>query len=139
MLVVLDSNVLLSAILSASGPSAKLHEAWRHKRFELATCTEQIEEIRRASRYPRFHAALQPQRFGVLINNLSRAMVWTKPLPNLHSAYDPTDSFLLNLAEVVEAHYLVTGDRRSRILELRKVGGTSVLTLRRFCDEVLQL
>ncbi|MGB6686725.1 MAG: putative toxin-antitoxin system toxin component, PIN family [Terracidiphilus sp.] len=139
MLVVLDSNVFLSAILSPAGIPAKLHEAWRQKRFELATCTEQIDEIRRASRYPRFRAALQPYRFGILINNLSRARVWSQPLPNLFTANDPGDSFLLNLAKAIEADYLVTSDKRSHILKIKKVGGTRILTPRRLCDDVLHL
>jgi hypothetical protein len=139
MLVILDSNVLFSAILAPSGPSALIHQAWRQKRFELATCIEQIEEIRKASRYPRFRAALQPHRFGTLINNLTRATVWMRPVPKLHIADDPGDSFLLNLAEAVKAHYLVTGDKRSHLLDLRNVGGTRILTPRQFCDQVLQL
>lgn len=139
MLVLLDTNVLLSAILSPTGPSALIHKAWRGKRFELVTCLEQIEEIRRASRYPRFRAALQPHRFGVLINSMTRARVWTAPLPKLHTAHDPTNTFLLNLAAAAEAHYLVTGDKRSHILALKKVGGTTILTPREFCEQVLQV
>jgi putative PIN family toxin of toxin-antitoxin system len=139
MLVVLDTNVLLSAILSPTGPPAQIHQAWHDKRFELATCTDQIEEIRRASRYPRFRATLQPHRFGILINNLRRALVLTQPLPLLHTADDPTDSFLLNLAEAVSTHYLVTGDKRFHILELGKVGETKIFTACRFCDQVLHL
>lgn len=139
MLVVLDTNVLFSAILSPTGPPALLHHAWRQKRFELATCIDQIEEIRKASRYPRFREALQPYRFGILINNLTHAQVWRSPLPKRHIADDPADSFLLNLAEAVKAHYLVTGDKRSHILDLVKVGETRILTARGFCDQVLQL
>jgi putative PIN family toxin of toxin-antitoxin system len=139
MLVILDTNVLFSAILAPSGAPAQIHEAWRLKRFELATCIDQIDEIRKASRYPRFRSALQPHRFGILINNLSRATVWTKPLPKLHIAEDAGDSFLLNLSEAVKAHYLVTGDKRSHILELGNVGETRILTARQFCDQVLQL
>jgi putative PIN family toxin of toxin-antitoxin system len=135
MLVALDTNVLLSAILSPSGPPPSIHQAWRQKRFVLATCTDQIEEIRKASRYPRFRAALQPHRFAILINNLSRACVWTQPLPELHTA----DSFLLNHSEAVKADYLVTGDKRSHMLELKSIGGTSILTARRFFDQILQL
>jgi uncharacterized protein len=139
MLVVLDTNVLLSAVLAPTGPPAQIHQAWRQKRFELATSLDQIEEIRRASRYPRFRAALQPHLFGILINNLSRAQVWTRPLPTLHAAADPTDSFLLNLSEAVKAHYLVTGDKRAHILELGKVGETKILTPRQFCGQVMRL
>jgi hypothetical protein len=139
MLVVLDTNVLFSAILSSTGSPALIHQSWRGKRFELATCPEQIEGIRRASRYPRFRAALQPQLFGVLINNMTRAHVFAEPLPNLYTAADPTGSFLLNLAAAVEAHYLVTGDKRSGMLSLKKIGGTRILTPRQFCEQVLQL
>ncbi|MGB9406757.1 MAG: putative toxin-antitoxin system toxin component, PIN family [Terracidiphilus sp.] len=139
MLVVLDTNVLFSAILSSTGPPAQIHHAWRQKRFELATCVDQIEEIRKASRYPRFRKALQPYRFGILINNLSHAYVWTRPLPKLHIADDPGDSFLLNLSEAVRAHYLVTGDKRSHILEIGKVGETRIFTARGFCEQILQL
>jgi putative PIN family toxin of toxin-antitoxin system len=139
MLVVLDTNVLFSSILSPSGPPAQIHQAWRQKRFELATCIDQIEEIRKASRYPRFRMALQPHLIGILINNLNRATVWTKPLPKLHAADDPSDSFLLNLSEAVKAHYLVTGDKQAHILELGNIGETKILTSRRFCEQVLQL
>jgi putative PIN family toxin of toxin-antitoxin system len=139
MLVVLDTNVLFSAILSPTGPPAQIHQAWRQKRFELATCTDQIEKIRKASRYPRFRSALQPYRFGILINNLNHALVWIQPLPSLYLADDPGDSFLLNLAEAVKAHYLVTGDKRSHILELGKVGETKIMTARQFCNQVLQI
>jgi uncharacterized protein len=139
MLVVLDSNVLFSGILAPYGLPARIHQAWRQKRFDLATCTEQIEEIKRSSRYPRFRAALQPYRFGILINNLTRARVWSEPLPRIHAANDPTDSFLLNLSIAVKADYLVTSDKRSKILDLKRIGTTTILTPRRFCEDVLHL
>jgi len=48
------------------------------------------------------------------------------------------DSFLLNLAQFAKAHYLVTGDKQSRILLQRTVGQTRILTARDFCDQVLR-
>jgi hypothetical protein len=139
MLVVLDSNVLLSGILSPEGAAAQVYRAWREKRFELVTCAEQIEEIRRASRYPRFRAALQPHRFGTLLNNLNRAHLWAGLLPHLHDAEDPTDSYLLNLAAAARAHYLVTGDKRSRILDRKRISETRIYGVREFCAQVLHL
>ena len=139
MLVVLDSNIFFSAIISPSGLPAAIVDAWRERRFELATCTEQIEEIRKASRYPKFRALFQPHRVGILINNMHRARVWAEPIPMVHEAADPTDSFLLNLATTVDAHYLVTGDRRAEIIARKKVGNASILTARQFCERVLQL
>ena len=60
MRVVLDSNVLLSALISPHGAPHRIHEAWRGRRFELVTCPTQLDEIRRASSYPRLRAILQP-------------------------------------------------------------------------------
>ncbi len=137
MLVVLDSNVLLSALISPIGPPGQLYKAWRAKRFILITCRTQIEEIRKASRYPHFRSTLQPHLIGALMNNLTRAQICAEPLPNLHTASDSTVSFLLNLTEVSHANYLVTGDKRSGLLEIRKVGCASILTARQFCEQIL--
>lgn len=49
MLVVLDSNVLLSALISPHGIPDLLYRAWRSGRFELVTSTIQLDELRRAS------------------------------------------------------------------------------------------
>jgi len=69
MLIVLDTNIFISAILSPSGPPARIYEAWREKRFEIATCTEQIDEIRAASRYPKLRAAIHRFSLGTLSIN----------------------------------------------------------------------
>ncbi len=74
-----------------------------------------------------------------MLNRLYAATVWPAPIPQQHVAADPTDTFLLNLAAAAEAHYLVTGDKRSHILALKKVGGTTILTPREFCEQVLQV
>jgi putative PIN family toxin of toxin-antitoxin system len=139
MLVLLDSNIFISALLSYSGPSAAIYNAWLDDRFELVTCQQQIDEIRLACRNPRFIGRLQPHLVGKMLNSLYAATVWPGPIPHKFDAADPTDSFLLNLAAAAEAHYLVTGDKRSQILALKKVGATSILTPREFCEQVLHV
>jgi len=49
MLVVLDTNILISALLVQSSPPAKLIELWRHGRFTLLTAQPQIEELHRVT------------------------------------------------------------------------------------------
>ena len=70
MRVVLDSNILLSALISPHAPPHRIYQAWRKGIFELVTCFEQIEEIRRASRYPKFKNILQPHLVGLMLNNI---------------------------------------------------------------------
>jgi putative PIN family toxin of toxin-antitoxin system len=136
MRVVLDSNVFLSALLSPKGPPHRIYEAWRRGRFDIATCGEQIEELRRASRYPKFRGILQPHRVGLMLNNLQRAEIFDH-LPGGHEAADPHDAYLLALAVVSEAQFLVTGDKRAGLLERRSIGTARIVTAAVFCDMVL--
>ena len=65
MRVVLDTNVLLGAPISPYGPPDAIYRAWRAwraARFEFVTSAIQLEELRRASRYPKFKSILQPHR-----------------------------------------------------------------------------
>ena len=52
MLVVLDTNILFSALISPKGAPDAIYRAWRSGRFEVVTSEAQLGEIRRASRYP---------------------------------------------------------------------------------------
>ena len=50
MRVVLDTNILFSALISPHGAPDSIYRAWRSGRFNLVTSRAQLEEIRRASR-----------------------------------------------------------------------------------------
>jgi hypothetical protein len=136
MRVVLDTNVLLSALISPHGPPDVIYRAWRAGRFELLTCKAQLDEIRRASRYPKFKAVLQPHRVGVMINNLQRAEL-IEHLPGGIETVDPDDAFLLAMAMHGVADYLVTGDHRAGLLQRGNVGRTRIVAPASFCAEAL--
>lgn len=136
MRVVLDSNVLFSALISPRGAPHRVYEAWRKRRFELVTCPTQLDEIRRASRYPKLRAILQPHRVGAMVNALAVDAVPDPPLRG-HQADDPDDVWLLALAEVSGADWLVTGDRRSGLLARGRVGRARIAAAAAFCDLAL--
>jgi len=138
MIVLLDSNIFWSALISPGGVPHTIYIAWTEGRFELLTCPEQIREIRAASQHRKLRNILQPAHVGKMINNLYRARVWEKPLPRKHQSADPTDDYLLNLIDAAQPDYAVTGDRRSGMLALRSLGRTRILTAREFCDQVLR-
>jgi putative PIN family toxin of toxin-antitoxin system len=137
MRVVLDSNILFSALISPHGPPHRIFQAWREKRFELVTCSIQLEEIRRASRYPKFREMLKPHRVGRMVNDLQGALLIDGP-PGDHEAADPHDTWLLGLADVARADYLVTGDKRAGLLSRIRVGNARILTAAAFCRIVLR-
>jgi hypothetical protein len=139
MLVLLDSNIYFSALISPCNPPARIIHAWRNGRFSLLTCQQQIDEIREASRSPKFRDLFQPHQIGKMLNNLYSVTIWTGPLPRKHEASDPTDSYLLDLIEAAQPDYAVTGDKRSGLLQLDKMGRTKILSATDFCSQVLHL
>ena len=134
MRVILDTNVLVSALISAHGPADRLYRAWRARRFELVTSVEQLDELRRVSRYPKLKAILPPHRVGTMINNLQSATVLQKlPIvPDADMPRDPQDAFLLSMALAGGADYLVTGDRRAGLLERGSFGPARIVTVAAF-------
>lgn len=139
MRVILDTNVLLGALISPHGPPDVIYRAWRAARFELVTSTAQLDELRRVSRYPKLKTILPAHRVGTMVNNMQRAIVLgaLPPLPDGMNLNDPNDTFLLTMALVSEADYLVTGDRRAGLLQRGTVGRTRIVAPAIFCGEAL--
>lgn len=139
MRVVLDTNVLLSALISPHGAPDAIYKAWRAARFDLVTSTVQLDELRRVSRYPKLKAILPAHRIGAMVNNMQGAIV-LEHLPNLPEGVevsDPNDAFLFTMALAGEANYLVTGDRRAGLLQRGNAGGARIVTPATFCTEAL--
>jgi hypothetical protein len=136
MRVVLDTNVLFSALISPHGCPHAIYRAWRSGRFELVTSKAQLDEIRRASRYPKFQSVLQPTRVGLMVNNLQRAIVLER-LPVDVDVDDPDDAFLMAMAEAGDADYLITGDRRAGLLQRGHVGRARIIEPAAFCETAL--
>jgi putative PIN family toxin of toxin-antitoxin system len=139
MRVILDTNVLIGALISPHGSPDVIYRAWRADRFDLVTSTTQLDELRRVSRYPKLKVILPAHRIGTMINNLQRAIVLNtlSTLPDGMAINDPNDVFLLAMALASKADYLVTGDGRSGLLQLATVGCTRIVTPSLFCAEVL--
>lgn len=139
MRVILDTNVLLGALISPHGPPDFIYRAWRAARFELVTSTAQLDELRRVSRYPKLKTILPAHRVGTMVNNMQRAIVLgTLPPPtDGMDLNDPNDVFLLSMALDSEADYLVTGDRRAGLLQRGSAGRTRIVSPSTFCIEVL--
>lgn len=139
MRVILDTNVLLAALISPHSPPDIIYRAWHAARFDLVTGAAQLDELRRVSRYPKIKAILPAHRIGTMINNMQRAIV-LGALPHRSEGIevrDPNDAFLLVMALVGEADYLVTGDRRADLLQRSSIGRTRIVTPVTFCAEAL--
>lgn len=126
MRVILDTNILVAALITRGTPPDKLYEAWRDGRFTLLTSELQIEEIRRVTRREGIRFRIHQAEAGRLVNDLRRLATVIDHLPTLDVSPDPYDNFLLAMAQ---ADLLVTGDKRD-LLSLSSHQGTRILTAR---------
>jgi putative PIN family toxin of toxin-antitoxin system len=131
MRVVLDTNILISALLSEHSPVARLVDLWRAGRFTLLTAPPQLEELARVTRYPKIRDRLPPALAGRLINELRGVAIPVSDLKIVQISRDPYDDYLLAIATGGSADYLVTGDKRD-LLSLQKHGGAKIVSLRNF-------
>ena len=79
MRVLLDTNILLSALLSRGTPPDRLYEEWRHGRFDLVSCERQLEELKQVSRRPFFLNRLRPSEVGRMVNDIRRIYTDGRP------------------------------------------------------------
>jgi putative PIN family toxin of toxin-antitoxin system len=70
MRVVLDTGILIAALITVDTPPDKIYQAWKKKRFELYTSEWQLEEFRRVSRYPKLRRFINPVEAGQMINGI---------------------------------------------------------------------
>lgn len=131
MRLVVDTNILISALLSETSLPAHLMVLWREGHFDLLTSAEQLEELMRVTRYPKIRERLAPALAGRLINEVRDAAIVVKDLPEITVSADPFDNYLLATASVASADFLVTGDKRD-LLALERYDGTRILTVRDF-------
>ncbi len=135
MRVVLDTNILVSALIAPAGYPAAIYDAWEDGRLTLLTCAEHIAEVRATLQKPRIAALIAPYKAGRLVNQIKKLAANIEHLPDLRRSPDPDDDFLLALAEAGDADYLVTGDKNG-LLTLKKHKGTQIVTARQFTESI---
>ena len=131
MRVVLDTNILVSALLIQLGIPAAVYRAWHEGHFTLLTCPEQLNELRATLSKPALAARIKPYHAGRLVNELNELAETIGSLPRIERSPDPTDDFLLALSEAGKADYLVTGDK-SGLLALARHQATRIISTRDF-------
>jgi len=110
--VVLDTNVVLSALVFTHGRSAALREAWQGGRCEPLVSKATVDELIRVLGYPKFKLIADEQR-ELLADYLPYCRIVTIPAraPRTPRCPDPFDVPFLQLAIVGKAEALVSGDQ----------------------------
>lgn len=133
MRVVVDTNILISALIRRGSVPDLVVTAWLEGRFDLLSHARQLDEFRRVSRRPELRSRFRPAQAGRIVNQLRQTAEVLDGLPHVLRSADATDDFLLALCEAGDADYLVTGDKAG-LLALKSHGRTAIVTARQFLD-----
>lgn len=118
---VLDTNVLVSALISPGGGSARLLLELRSGAFELIVSPLLLAELRdvlRRAKFRRYVSEAEVDAYVDLIRNGS--VMHADPTPGSEQlSADPDDEYLIDLARAVQADAVVSGD--AHLLDLRAV------------------
>lgn len=132
--VVLDSNVLISALLFG-GRVGELHAHWRAGRIVPLVSKATFAELRRVLAYPKFR--LTPAEIVLLVEE--EFLPWAEvvevpPSADPPRCRDPHDEKFLHLAAAGRADCLVTGD--ADLLVLQRHGKTAIITVNVFLERL---
>ncbi len=115
---VLDTNIVLSALIFANGRLAPIRLGWQQGMFHPLASRTTAAELIRALSYPKFRLS-DSDREELIADYLPHCTVVsipTKP-PVVPQCRDPFDVPFLQLAAHGRADFLVTGDRDLLVLQ----------------------
>lgn len=138
MNVLLDANVWISAFLNPAGPPAQLRAAWLKNRFTAVSSPLLLDEIRATLKEPRLvrKYALSSEEIEQFLELLLLRSLVVFPTGAFKGCRDPRDNFLLEIALLGRAEYLVSRDddlkRDIELIHVMEREGVRILSVRQF-------
>jgi len=134
--VVLDTNVVISSLLSSSGPPAQIRRALSQGDLVACLSSELFQEyadVIRRERFTRMFGGMWPVLANQFLHELTGCCEWvTEPLkiePVIEQ--DPDDDIVLATALSASAKFIITGD--NHLLALVRYRGIEIVTPSDFC------
>ncbi len=137
MNLVLDSNVLVSALLTRGTPPDQLYRAWVDGRFDLVTSDWQLDELKRVLGYEKLKRYIKPMEASLLLENLDSMAHVVEVTESRGESPDPDDNWILATAVTGAADLLVTGDKND-LLHLKQVEGVRIVNAREALKLILR-
>lgn len=135
MIVILDTNVLLSSLTALDSPPSILLERWYEDEFKVAASEATLAEINNVLGRPKWVARLAnyTEKVDELLLRLRQYSYWPAEIIELPLLeFDPKDTAIVALALSSDAAFIVSGDKRLRANG--PYGDISVITPREFLD-----
>ena len=136
MRLVLDTNVLVSAILSPSSTSAKVLN-WGEDNGVILYSTATVTEVLSVLGRSKFSKYIDDNDIDGLSIRIKTVWLFVEILNQVQLCRDPKDDKFIDLALNGEASHLITGD--NDLLILNPIENTSVTNPRTFWNEIIKL
>jgi len=133
--IVLDTNVLVSALITKGTPPDLLYQAWEAGSVQLVTSRAQLAELERVLAYEKLRPLIARDEAEALLETIDAAALVVAELPEVDLSPDSDDDVILATAIAGEADLLVTGDR-SGLLALRSVRGIPIVRPREAVERI---
>ncbi len=138
MRVVLDTNILIGALITKGTPPDRLYQAWKRGEIELVTSTAQIAELADVLSRQRLQRFLDADEAMAIHENIGTRAVILERLPSVSLSSDPMDNRILATALAGDVDLIVSGDKK-HMLALQEVDGIPIVTARQALGRVLIL
>ena len=132
--VLLDTNQLVSSVLSTRGVQGRIVDEWRRHAFLLVLAPGQAEEVAEVLRRPKIatkYSVTPTDRQALLALLHAEAVLLPEASPP-GVCRDPDDDYLLGCAAASHVDYIVTGD--NALLAVAQYRGVTIVDGRQFLD-----
>lgn len=111
MRVVLDTNILVSALITKGTPPDLLYQAWLRNEIELVTSAAQIDEVTDVLARPRLRRYIDRDEAAQMVATIHQRATVLSDVPVTRRSPDPDDDPILAAAVAGDAELVVSGDR----------------------------
>lgn len=129
MKLVLDTNILISALLTKNTPPDQLYQHWVNGLFDVVSSDWQLDELKRVLGYKKLSPFIMESEASLLIENMDSIAIMVSDLAPIEVSADPTDNWIIATAIAGKANLIVTGDK-SDLLVLGSVQGIEIVNPR---------
>ncbi|MDO8609312.1 MAG: putative toxin-antitoxin system toxin component, PIN family [bacterium] len=135
MKVVIDTNVIISSLLSSSGPPAKIISLWEQQKIEVVASTEIIREYEEV--LIRLHSAydkITKNEINKFIKGVRQFSIITKPQKHFNVVLkDKDDNVFIDCAVSESVQFIISGDKH--LLSIGEFQHILILTPTKFLQK----
>ena len=106
--VVLDTNIIVSALLQPLGPSAQIFVLSLGGSIQLCVSGSVYAEYEEVISRPRLRRS--KEIVAATLQTIREKGLWVRPTNKVQACLDPDDDIFLECAQTAHAEYLVTGN-----------------------------